>query len=1223
MKNQAMMEAVDRRCCGSGFALVATISVMVLLVMIALAMLSLSTLELRSSISAKHQSIAKANARMALMIALGELQKYAGQDQRVTANASILDTDPITPEMDGVIYPYTLGVWSTADEDGRYLIQTDDVLNDSGEQFLVDSRVKDEWDRSTEVLRWLVSGEDFDPMDSYGSQMVYLGREGEMDIRIPSTQVGNGHFAWRVSDNAQKYTFNTLNPFADKAKIATQDKSIAESLVPLQTPVDTIDELNGVDPTEEEKAKMLSTMSLALLDGQIVGSGDALQKIKDSLTYMSMGLLTNPQTGGTKKNLSAFIEDYGSYADKGEGFLQGMQKKDPILDRDRFRYTSPTFGVLQDYASLREEVSAGAISSRSEESSPTAIHDTNTAQPAPVTTERIKQGVHPVLTKAAVFPYVAYSKEKEMAVYLFFPRVELYNPYDVTLRGQDYIVSVTARWGSKRYKADLRVIRDGEEKVFSYQGLGTQASANTHAGMPFATDRDFVFRVSCPDIAPGETLLFSPDRSSGSERIANGKAARFYWPSEGVGSNLVLSPESDPEEMTCFWMPCKSGLQAGAEIKNTDNLLSMRIYVPSAHYPCFWDWGNKPHRVAKLYKMNQAFSGHYADERGNNLELLQAIEAYAYLRGNLGIWPSVNRTYQLSSVQDVIGQSIDHEVFRYWWMGYRLMKDSPTQSATAAVGGKDCAFPMLRQYNIRGAYSHFHPIPYQGKAGNRYIFGPYGWTNAHDIFAMPWTGSAGDDALCMSNSYNAAMWDDGKYKMNPYFWNDNSSAMSMPLFEIPKPDVPLLSMTSLRHASMTTKQHAPSYIVGSSSAPIYAPRHASAASMEQYRNAFIRCGKHHNKSMLWEYHNDENTYYENYDAYDFSYEYNHALYDAYFLSGIADFNQAFESKIWNRDETLPNPRLSLSSHEGAAEQGHLTDLHYAARCLYINGSFNVNCTDPEVWSLMLKSMRGARLLTGKGEVADADSTPYPRHSQPVGKAEEPKDSYDQSNWDSFRSLSDYQIEELSLAIVEQVKRRAPFISVSDFINRRLTEAPSDGDLASDPGLAFGPTSEDDESKLGLSGALQAALDDTEINQYAEDLHNSPSPDVTIIGDQSYWRHNGEERMQMAPNFVEQADILTKIDPVISSRGDTFTITVYGDSSENGIVQARAWASATVQRQYAYVDDKGGSPGGKQGDLPETSEEFLTSALNRRFGRTFQLIDFRWLNKSELSDLTTS
>ena len=75
-----------------GFALVATVSMMVLLTLVAIAMLSLSTIEQRSSGGGANEAdrLARANARMALMIALGELQKAAGPDQRVSATATIL-----------------------------------------------------------------------------------------------------------------------------------------------------------------------------------------------------------------------------------------------------------------------------------------------------------------------------------------------------------------------------------------------------------------------------------------------------------------------------------------------------------------------------------------------------------------------------------------------------------------------------------------------------------------------------------------------------------------------------------------------------------------------------------------------------------------------------------------------------------------------------------------------------------------------------------------------------------------------------------------------------------------------------------------------------------------------------------------------------------------------------------------------------------------------------
>ena len=68
----------------------ATVSMMVLLTLVAIAMLSLSTIEQRSSGGGSNEAdrMARANARMALMMALGELQKAAGPDQRVSATAT-------------------------------------------------------------------------------------------------------------------------------------------------------------------------------------------------------------------------------------------------------------------------------------------------------------------------------------------------------------------------------------------------------------------------------------------------------------------------------------------------------------------------------------------------------------------------------------------------------------------------------------------------------------------------------------------------------------------------------------------------------------------------------------------------------------------------------------------------------------------------------------------------------------------------------------------------------------------------------------------------------------------------------------------------------------------------------------------------------------------------------------------------------------------------------
>ena len=85
------MIAVTRQLCVTacrkhrGFALVVTLSLMVLLTVVAVGLLTLSAVSLRTGSRDAAMSEARANARLALMLALGDLQKELGPDQRISA----------------------------------------------------------------------------------------------------------------------------------------------------------------------------------------------------------------------------------------------------------------------------------------------------------------------------------------------------------------------------------------------------------------------------------------------------------------------------------------------------------------------------------------------------------------------------------------------------------------------------------------------------------------------------------------------------------------------------------------------------------------------------------------------------------------------------------------------------------------------------------------------------------------------------------------------------------------------------------------------------------------------------------------------------------------------------------------------------------------------------------------------------------------------------------
>jgi hypothetical protein len=277
---------------------------------------------------------------------------------------------------------------------------------------------------------------------------------------------------------------------------------------------------------------------------------------------------------------------------------------------------------------------------------------------------------------------------------------------------------------------------------------------------------------------------------------------------------------------------------------------------------------------------------------------------------------------------------------------------------------------------------------------------------------------------------------------------------------------------------------------------------------------------------------------------------------------------------------LPNPMA------GKVTADELTDYHRAASRLLVDGAFNVNSTRASAWE--------ALLLSGIGQQYGDDAVAFLRILNPPGGEWDGKDARGDAAWSGQRVFTRAEIRRLAEQIVVEVETRGPFLSLADFVNRRLTDGAT-----------------------GRKGALQAAIDRAGLNSsFTEEwpLNNSASLPDYSHNDNISDPTRMEQKLKPDSNawgalgFLTQADLLQFIGPALAARSDTFRIRAYGESLDaSGKVAAKAWCEAIVQRSPQYSDPAD--------DLLETGATLNTA--NTEFGRRFEIVSFRWLSLEEI------
>ncbi len=307
--SRARTRATRRACKLNGFALVITLMLMILLAVLAVGLLSLSSISLRGSSNEDLGKKAQANARLALILAIGELQKTLGPDKAISANAEILRDSPAKPQL--------MGAWKSWDYTTDLLATTasPDYVGEKKTRFqgwLVSSpKPATSTDLDFASTAWTDKTITLADAASYGGTLPPAGslRAG----RVPLTKNGKeeGAYAWHVSDESTKARINLYRDPSLNTTVSQQRSLLSGHRPDVSMVSANLDFLGkDTDSTAFEKAEVISHKITSLGQAELVSPADLdkLRPLRDEITPYSMGVLSDVRSGGLKKDLSSIFE---------------------------------------------------------------------------------------------------------------------------------------------------------------------------------------------------------------------------------------------------------------------------------------------------------------------------------------------------------------------------------------------------------------------------------------------------------------------------------------------------------------------------------------------------------------------------------------------------------------------------------------------------------------------------------------------------------------------------------------------------------------------------------------------------------------------------------------------------------------------------------------------------------------------------------------------------
>ena len=1277
-----------------GFALVATLMLMLLLGILAVGMLSLSTVSLRGNTGNSAQQEAQANARMALMLAIAELQKNTGVDTRVTAPADIVEANA----------PPLTGVWKSWEGTNHN--------PDTGRPIKPDYSVKERSEADNgRFLTWLVSGAVPGANIATPSELVWtntspgasapddhiplldegtLGEDKPGQVHVlpqlvyeqespPSTERKvKGAQAWWVSPENQKARL--IQPHEPRTDDAAGWSALAKSHTVPDPKTFGLESLNAdlevytPDPDNPKSAgKALTLATTNFLNA--TAPAEPHQNFHN-LSTSAVGLLTNTATGGWRKDLSILTEKwdqvYASYPDgklplfrftpvvgstslvpkptkpvqkgattaattaatKPPGSLfypwssygDGDPTNPPINYRNPGTYHYPrqngavtSWQSLQDFATAyRQDVSYSSSTAsvplswaRTHRATPWGPSGGDTAwgavnnnygdwdlfnylhetQYAPVLAR--VQWVFKVRARRQNYEPTNAQYNKFDVDLMVSPVYTLWNPYNVALNINDYFAVAMNKsfpmaigFGKTGGALDYRRYINGSRYYSGSQGEYDNTLVGNYTNHWEQTNGQGAGFPTGISIGPGEVKSFSlaadayPGQSGVMAVLKNGYDGAIPRGYVAVNGN---NPRKPSRILTNF-LPTDS-LSIGMRF---DNLTQM----------------GDPAEEKNVGPGIQMSFGRWAGpdpanptSAGNNRYLGDSYKTYSMLTNKdfaTQYWkaPSLFPNYSVSEI--LVEPSDESGAYDSYnsgnnppWTPLFSVVFGPRMSIGAGAGNPDDR--PTKGVLVNNPFTTAALTTSESQWTNHPVNIPFDFSvHAHR--------KGGSETLPEDTASEGYL----------FTGFQNSEGLSrMIMTEVPLR--PMSSLAELQHWNLQGNKAIPPfqyYIIGNSDAsPLIqpdsilpqSPVSTNVAQNLQHDDAFCA---------------------------------NHLLFDDWFLSSIAPAPADFGSSISKpidavyREYLRGERYLANRAYKPITSDKSITDLEATDRIdkilnssdgwlkvasrFEVEGMFNVNSTSVAAWRALLGHARNRQVAYHAANGIDLDTTEYDHVVTRHTIASDVKASTDEgfgatfnsgSQYAGFRTLSDDQLDDLADKIVEQVRLRGPFLSLSEFVNRKL----------------------DEDEDVALAGAIQTALsnlaDDPNEPLKDADLSSatmSPADPKLDGADYAFPEAAVGRNIFGFPGWIRQADVLRPIAPILSARDDTFTIRAYGDSrDEAGNVTARAWCEATIRRTRDFVDARDAA------DMVEPPSDVSSPNPNKLFGRRYEVVTFRWLSQDEV------